>query len=269
MMRELSKLLPMALLLSALVPRANGDIVTIRPSQDATIFENNLGNSLGGGQALFVGTNAQTSPRRALVEFDIAGALPAGATIEGVQLRLTYGAFAGNNGAAVLPIALHRITSSWGEGTVGTGTGLTGTGQGFAGQPGDATWSSRFLGTDLWTSAGSDSVPAASATQMVGAPAVDVPFTWGSTPQMIADIQTWLDNPAVNHGWLLRGSETVTQSGRIFYSREATNPDFAPQLTVTFTPVPEPSALLLASIAMLGFGLLRWTRRSFAPSSSE
>jgi hypothetical protein len=92
---------------------------------------------------------------------------------------------------------------------------------------------------------------------MVGSAVVDVPFAWTATPLMLADVQTWLNNPLSNHGWLLQGSESPAQTGRIFYSREATNPEFAPQLTVTFTPVPEPSAVFLAAIAIVGLAMLQ------------
>jgi hypothetical protein len=241
---------------------ASANTVTIGPSQDTTIFQNNVNNSLGGAPGLYAGTNSNTnpfSPRRALIQFDVASAIPAGSTINSVQLTLTYGFFAGppGAGATLMNIDLHRVTASWGEGTVTGGIGLTGIGQGFAAAPGDATWSSRFFGSQSWTNPGGDFVGTISASQLVGSATMDVPFTWGSTAQMVADVQGWLDTPSSNHGWILRGPEEAVQTGRIFYSREATNPAFRPTLTITYTPVPEPSAIALAAVAIVLLGACR------------
>ena len=49
---------------------------------------------------IFVGTDGQDNPKRGLIEFNIAGALPAGATITGVTLRLTVGQVAGSGGGS-------------------------------------------------------------------------------------------------------------------------------------------------------------------------
>src|SRR5262249_40093077 len=65
---------------------ASADSISIGASKDVTIFQNNVDNSSGGGNGLFAGTNGTSSPRRALLAFDIAGNVPAGAVIQGVQL---------------------------------------------------------------------------------------------------------------------------------------------------------------------------------------
>ena len=48
----------------------------------------------------------------------------------------------------------HKLTSDWGEGTVGTGTGVAGVGQGEPAKPGDATWAYEFYNTKAWTTPG-------------------------------------------------------------------------------------------------------------------
>ena len=201
----------------------------------------------------FVGTNSNSSPRRTLIQFNVASTIPAGATVTDVELTLTLGASAATSGAPPASIELRRVLASWGEGSTGNGTGLSGVGQGFPASPGDATWSSPFFGSNLWTNAGGDFEAINSGSQLVGAATLDVPYTWGSTPQMVADVQGWLDTPASNEGWILLGPEVTPQTARIFYSREASNPDFSPRLVVTFTSVPEPGGLLL-----IGVGLICW-----------
>jgi hypothetical protein len=227
--------------------------VKVNPQQDATIFQNNANNSLGGGQALFAGTNSNTSPRRTLIQFDVASTIPAGSIVTDVELTVTLGAFAATSGAPPVSIDVHRVLAGWGEGSTGNGTGLSGVGQGFPASPGDATWSSPFFGSNLWTNAGGDFEAMISGSQLVGATMLDVPYTWGSTPLMVADVQGWLDSPASNDGWILLGPEATLQTARIFYSREASEPDFSPRLVVTFTSVPEPGGLLL-----IGVGLICW-----------
>ena len=61
-------------------------------------------------------------------------------------------------------------------------------------------------------------------------------YTWGTTAQMVADAQSWLDNPTTNFGWILIGDETTIVTTKRYGSRE--NSDFAirPVLTVTFVP---------------------------------
>src|SRR5215471_1901012 len=77
----------------------SGATITIGASKDVTIFQNNVNNSSGGGYGLFAGTNGTSSPRRALIDFDIAGSgIPSGATIQSVQLTLVLGQVAGSGG---------------------------------------------------------------------------------------------------------------------------------------------------------------------------
>ena len=53
--------------------------------------------------------------------------------------------------------------------------------------------------------------------------ALDTPFTWESTPALVTDVQSWLDSPATNFGWLLfNRNESTIRSLKAFYSRDAT-----------------------------------------------
>jgi len=70
----------------------------------------------------------------------------------------------------------------------------------------------------------------ASATAAVGGTGS---YTWGSTTEMVADVQDWLDSPANNFGWIILGDEATSQSVKGFSTKEGSTP---PMLTVTFTP---------------------------------
>ncbi len=66
-------------------------------------------------------------------------------------------------------------------------------------------------------------------------------YTWSST-QMVADVQSWLDDPASNFGWLVLGNETTIATAKRFDTRESASP---PMLTIQYrvvaTPRPRPS----------------------------
>ncbi len=121
----------------------------------------------------------------------------------------------------------------------------------------DATWLHTFFNTSFWTNAGGDFSSTISATTSITGVG---PFTWTSA-QMVADVQAWVDNPSLNFGWIVRDAETVVRQAARFASRENPNSQLRPTLTVTFTPIPEPTALVLAGFGMIGGW---WARRSAA-----
>ena len=159
-------------------------------------------------------------------------------------------------------ISLHRVLSGWGEGASSAGGGQGG---GAPAATGDATWFHTFFDSALWASPGGDFAAAPSATQSVGGSGA---YTWGSTGQMVADVQAWVDNPGSNQGWLLMGNESSGASAKAFSSRESGS---GPLLVVTFNaPVPATGPSLLALLglllALLGVLCMRWKP---APQSSR
>jgi hypothetical protein len=53
---------------------------------------------------------------------------------------------------------------------------------------------------------------------------------------MVADVQSWLDNPATNFGWTLLGTENQISSARAFYTRESPDEINRPRLVIEYTP---------------------------------
>lgn len=222
---------------------ACADTVQIGAMRDNTLYlhaEGALSN--GAGQHFFAGVNSQNNIRRGLLAFDIAGAVPVGATITGVSLTLHLSSA---NPAQRL-MTLHRVTAAWGE---GASDAPGEEGNGAPAQPGDATWLHTFHDTQFWSTPGGDFDLAPSGGLLVG----DVGFhTWASAqgnPGMIADVQHWLDVPSLNHGWLLRGDESTLSTAKRFDTRENPTIEFRPLLTVEYTiPAPGAAALLLAGL---------------------
>jgi hypothetical protein len=204
----------LALLLVLLAAPAFADTAQLTPSKDNTLYESATGAiSNAMGPTMFAGRTAQASNfrRRALVHFDVAAAVPPGSTITGVTLTLSMSQ-AGS--ATEFPVELHRALADWGEGT--SNAGASG-GAGGAATVTDATWKHRFFNTVNWAALGGDFAPAASASQAVGLEGV---YSW-SGGTIVADVQSWLDAPGGNFGWLLLGNETSLQSVKRFDTREA------------------------------------------------
>lgn len=190
----------------------------INPSQDNSIFsEGTNSNALG---KLYSGTNGAGNFRRALIQFDIAAAIPAGATITGVSLDLAVDQVGAGAGAD--NYSIHPVTTAWGEGT------SNGMGAGAPATPTDATWVDAMFGATIWTAAGGDFGPASATTAL---PPATGTYTWNAAT-MITDVQNWLDTPGSNFGWALIGNEILIQSARRFGSKEQGT---TPVLTVTYT----------------------------------
>jgi hypothetical protein len=191
---------------------AFADTIHIIASRDNTLIEDpNSALSNGSGPFFFAGrTNQQANAiRRGLVHFDVASALPAGAKIRSVRLILFLAK--ANNVAG--DIGVHRVLADWGEGaSYATG------GKGAAAEPGDATWLHTFYPDFFWSTAGGDFSAKPSAVQTIGGAVRS--YTWGSTKQLVNDVESWVANPAENFGWVLIGDENTPQSVQAFSSRE-------------------------------------------------
>jgi hypothetical protein len=75
---------------------------------------------------------------------------------------------------------------------------------------------------------------------------------------MVADVQSWLNNPAGDFGWFLMAqSESTLGTARRFASDEDAL-GRGPVLTIDYTTVPEPSTLGLLGLAA---GAVVWCRR--------
>ncbi len=200
--------------------------VNIAAGKDNTLYESNTGAfSNGAGEYFFVGRTVNGERRRGLLFFDIASNIPAGATINSVTLRLNMSRTISGS----LLVGLHRVSADWGEGTsnaVGEeGSGATAT-------TSDATWRHRFFNTSFWTNPGGDFVGTASDEKSISATGF---YTWGSTPEMVNDVQSWLNTPSSNFGWLLLGIEAQTNTAKRFDSRQNPNAASRPLLTVNYT----------------------------------
>jgi hypothetical protein len=205
---------------------ALAETVALAPTMDATLYEDAEGDlANGSGSYLFVGGTNQPLARRALLAFDIAGAIPAGSTVTSVELQIEVSRASDPSGQTVM---VHRVTEAWGEGA-SDADGEEGSGA--AAAPGDATWIHRSYPNDSWITAGGSFVPASSSQCAIG----DVgSYSFSSTPQLISDVQSWLDDPSGNFGWILVMADTPARTAKRFNSRENEAAASRPRLEIEY-----------------------------------
>ncbi|MFZ4575885.1 MAG: DNRLRE domain-containing protein [Phycisphaerales bacterium] len=201
--------------------------VSLFPRKDASLFEPDLPTAQlsGGGGQLFVGRTGSGRIRRAMMQFDVAGAVPAGATITAVELQLTVNQT--NAGPAVT--TLHRMLADWGEGDrVGPGGGAGGA----AAVAGDATWAYRFFPNEAWTNLGGDFDTAVLASKSMSGVGSYV-FSGAELTAAVADM---LADPDANFGIVAIGDEVNGITAKRIASRENATESSRPLLTITYTP---------------------------------
>lgn len=230
--------------------------VALTPVADTAIFsaypDNNFGTS-----TLETGTNGVGAPGRTLVRFDLSS-IPANAIITGVELTMTVVRVPpGDQHAGPIDsdFNLYRMLVPWTEGSGGGNSGSIA-------QAGETTWDELGAGgVAAWGSPGGqigtdfENNPSTSAAvgTSVG------PITWGSTPQFVADVQSWLDDPSQNFGFIsISDQEGAPGTARRMASRESAGGSVEPPtLTVTYTLVPEPGTGVLSVIGIAGLSCRR------------
>lgn len=230
----MSKIFLLLFLVGLISTSGISQTVVLNPVKDNTIYSESGAESNGAGPELFVGqtgAHAGQARRRTLLQFNLAS-IPVGSVITGVSMTVNCTRVPPAGNAAPNLIKLHKTLTSWGEGTgVGGGGGNTAT-------INDATWTCRFANgtggcTQTWAAAGSDFSTTISSSVTVNGFGI---YTFMSSPQLLADVQKWVDTPAVNFGWIMLGDEITEYSARGFHSRETSAT--APALTITYSTAP-------------------------------
>lgn len=207
---------------------AGTESVTIEASRDNTLYESGDApgdqRSNGSGDHLFAGLTNTGSARRALVWFDVASAVPDGATIVEAEFTLTVS----RTISGTQSMRVHRVLSDWGE--AGSDAAQN-EGRGADAEPDDATWMYAFFGTEQWDRPGGDFAADASAEAAAGGAGA---VAWTSDG-LAADVQAWLGDPDSNFGWIVLGSESGGSSTKRLNSRENGSAGTRPMLTIRYT----------------------------------
>ncbi|MCR9243674.1 MAG: DNRLRE domain-containing protein [bacterium] len=223
---------PLAAVSLLLVPALAQTTLSFQAARDCTLYESSTGTvAAGAALGIYVGVTGQSADakRRGLLWFDVASRIPVGARIVSTRLTLNVAQAPGN---LPLDMTAHRVLSDWGEGTSTPTGGQGGGGAGGVATTGDATWINTFFPGVNWSNAGGDF--AATNSFEFSAPAAGM-VTTTTTAASRADVQSWVDNPTQNFGWLLKTDETQALAARRFDSRENGNGrGNPPVLEVTF-----------------------------------
>ena len=213
------------------------ETISLNPVADTTLIELAPTNNLGGAPIVNAGTTQNLTRNRGLFRFELKGQVPPGSLIARADfiLEVTGDPKDGFNPSA---FGLHRLFKPWGEGDKSSPDPVH-PGQGALATAGEATWNDRFaLTTNAWAAPGgaatNDYAPDPSAEVEVYGIG-DSPYTFSSTPDLVADVQAWLDDPASNFGWMLIcQAESFNFTARRFASRE--DPARAPLLIIEYFP---------------------------------
>ncbi len=206
--------------------------LAIPAARDSTLYDRGLDEAANGsGEYLFFGSTNEREARRALLYFDVASAVPAGVVIVSAKLAVTIS----RTRTGVQPSSVHRVTRTWEEGLSQSVTG--GEGSGTIPTQGDATWAYSEFPGETWSNPGGDFIAEPSVTAAIGEPEAGqiLPVSWGSTPQLVADVQAWLDEPESNHGWIIIGNEDGQQTAKRVNSREEPETADGPALIVEYS----------------------------------
>jgi len=232
---------------------AQATTVSFTSVADTSLYQDNSGANLG-ATTLLAGQNYKNSVGRALFQFDISS-IPSDAVITEAHVTLAVVKRPDpdqHGGPVPSDFNLYRMLVSWGE---GTGSGITGSPAKF----GEATWTSRFYPLVTWDSpggtAGVDYADSPSSSAPIDGVGI---YTFQSTQALIDDVTMWVTNPAdTNFGFMLISSNELSAgTARRFASKEQSSGGPPPTLTITYD-VPEPSAGLLAGIALAGLACFR------------
>jgi hypothetical protein len=210
---------------------ARAAIVTLIPSEDSMISENDPSLTQGTATTINSGTtgpNEGSKRNRALLKFDLTAGIPSNATVTSASLKLTITATPPSS--TNLWFSLHTVFQDWAQNTV--------------------TWTNRLSPPAPWSVPGgappvdySSSVSQSNLITGVGS------FTFASSPAMVADLQAWVSNPTSNFGWILIcEQEDLEKSVRKFVSRESATAGNRPSLVVQFTAPPVPPTLSLLGV---------------------
>ncbi len=196
--------------------------VDISAEKDNSIYSESNNLSLGAGDWVFLGRTNQGNDRRALLKFDVAANVPAGAMITDVTLELNVDEGKGGQRNA----DVHVLTQDWGEGSANNPGSP---GQGGFPSTDDCSWAYTFWSISMWTNPGGDFDANSIASTNINDSGI---ASWNST-DLTSTVQDWLDGTTPNHGIILIGDESTNQTAKKLHSRE--NATGQPVLKVTYT----------------------------------
>lgn len=192
--------------------RADAQQVEIDTTRDSAMVDSNVNNNFGVNIHVPVGVANNNSIRRSLFFFDVAGAVPAGATVTNVTFQFDVTQQGGGLGHSPATYELRRLTSNWDEGSGDTFNGQAN----FDG----CSWVDGEAMTP-WNTPGGDFDSVQLGAVFVNNPAGNLATFDMGNADLISVTQDMLDNPATNFGFLMKNvDETLLGSAARITTRE-------------------------------------------------
>ncbi len=182
-----------------------GVTVDLSAAADSYIDAYIWGTNYGSATELLVRRWTSSYSRRTVIRFDVAGSMPANATITNAQLCLT--AYAVSH---AMTINVHRLQTPWTESGV--------------------TWMHSEVG-QYWTTMGGDYDASESAAVAIAAGGIGE-ICWNVT----SDAATFYTAPTSNYGWLLRDPQDSGGSSETTSFRSREYSADVPRLQITYLP---------------------------------
>ena len=228
----------------------SAETVTLHPVADTALHEAFPDNNFGAFPFVHGGTTGKNTKNRGLYRFELAG-IPEGSRIDSVLVRFTITFVAPSLSVPEVEFGLHRMLTAWDEGTKDSSRGMGGR----LATEGEATWRWSSQPGEWQSPGGSEGIDytaPASSTAVIGNVQT---YEFLSTPELVQDVQGWLDEPAGNFGWMLKSAqEDLVQSAKRFASRESATP---PALIIEYSP-PAPEVRITSIRVRDGQAILQW-----------
>jgi hypothetical protein len=178
--------------------------VALSPSADNTLYEDPNGSlSNGAGAHFFAGRPSTDGRSDEFNQIDVASSLPPTAAIVGATLYLTMSEQSQDHDSCASSCDLPGVKEVQLRQAIGIGALAA------AGVP---------PGPPVWLSGGRCPVVTSSQQQCHTAVAGIGSYSW-SAPGMVSDVQTWLDAPPTNDGWLLLEMDHIDHRQTLRYKR--------------------------------------------------
>eukprot|EP00043_Microstomoeca_roanoka_P007026 m.68010 g.68010 ORF g.68010 m.68010 type:complete len:960 (-) comp13663_c0_seq1:373-3252(-) len=229
---ELRHMLAVALLVCSILFSSTSALqATIYPARDGTLIEPaaNEVNAGGLSDSVYSGRLAEGRRMRAVFWFNIEREIPKGSTIQSVSLFLFLE-------KVKIPLphnhTVHRLLKPFGEGT----SAFNG-GKGAPATTSDATWLHTMYPDTFWDTPGGDFVSAPSSVASVSFSQRQ--YEWLN---LAADVQSWVDTPNQDYGFILLGDEDscnefgCSPTSHRFSSKDHQDQTRWPRLVVEYTP---------------------------------
>ena len=193
--------------------QATPNSLTLQPDatagKDTWLYEWKSTWNYGADSKIWVDEGFADSSATSLLQFQL-DSIPIGAKIVSASLALHQNTPNLDGG----PVGVHRINTSWDEGSSGGGAGIS-------------NWTEKESGID-WTTVGGDYDTKAITTSTVTGSTID----W-SEWDIAMLVQDWVDGKYENYGLALVAESSGTAAH--FDSSDHTDPTLRPKLTITYT----------------------------------